>query len=289
MKKIQRYIAILFLVGLGEAYSMSLVFANSSLSMGIFPRNNVSTTIKKFTPLSDYLSENLNTTVLLKSSPNYRVFSRRLKAGEFDLIYFNQYHYAEFNIKYGLKIILKNIEHGRDSISGIIVTRKDRGYSSLQDLKGSEIIFGGGESAMMAYIAPTFLLQQAGLAKGDYVQEFAVNPVSAVVAVYRGLADAAGVGDVVPEVAFRNGLVNKGELQILAKSRALPHLVWAVNKNMSETRVQNIKQLMLGLKDSITGQSILKNMNFNGFSPAQDNEYDGVRRMIKNVSDGKPL
>ena len=85
-------------------------------------------------------------------------------------------------------------ESGKGAIAGALYVRKDSGITELSQLRGRTVMFGGGKDAMLSYIAPQFLLMQAGLKQGDFKNQFSVSPPNAIVALYHKQADAAGGG-----------------------------------------------------------------------------------------------
>ena len=108
---------------------------------------------------------------------------------------------------------MKNEEFGRDALAGSLIVRKDSGIRNVHDLKGKKIAFGGGPKAMIAYIVPVYLLQQAGLQASDYEATFAKNPPNAVLSVYYHQIDAAGAGDKALELNMVKSQINVNEMQ----------------------------------------------------------------------------
>ncbi len=80
------------------------------------------------------------------------------------------------------KVIAHNKEFGKDAVAGALYVRKDSGITALAQLRGRTMLFGGGKDAMLSYIAPVYMMMQAGLKKEDFKIEFAVNPPNAVLA-----------------------------------------------------------------------------------------------------------
>lgn len=146
------------------------------LTVGIFPRRNVSTTYRIFTPLIQYLGKQLEREVQLVTAKDFPCFWQALKTQQFDLVHFNQYHYILAHEMLGYEAIVRNSEFGQSTISGSLVVRKDSGIEGIPDLKGKTILFGGGQRAMQSYIAARWLLQNDGLMTGDDIKRFAITP-----------------------------------------------------------------------------------------------------------------
>ena len=151
--------------------------------MGVFPRNNATETTTMYTPLADYLSERLGRKVILVTSKDFDSFWKAVTERRYDIVHYNQYHYIRSAQTY--RVIAHNQEFGKNAVAGALYVRKDSGITEVSQLRGRTVIFGGGKDAMMSYIAPRFLLMQAGLKEGDFKTEFAVNPPNALLALYQ--------------------------------------------------------------------------------------------------------
>lgn len=141
------------------------VAADDDFVVGVFPRRNYTTTIKMFTPLASHLSRKIGRKVVVKTARDFKTFWVGVTENRYDLVHFNQYHYVKSKKYFGYRVIVKNEEFGKSTISGALVTRIDSDFKFVSDLKGRTIIFGGGRGAMMSYVVPTALLRRAGLGK----------------------------------------------------------------------------------------------------------------------------
>lgn len=255
--------------------------ANDELILGIFPRHSYNETLQMFSPLVKYLSEQLGKKVKLETASNFEAFWRNVQVSRYDIVHYNQYHYLESNKKYGYQLILKNEEFGSADISSVIMVRKDRGIDTLDNLAGKKIIFGGDEKAMMSYLVPRKLLLNAGLAPSSYDTEFARNPPNALMAVYMGRADAAGVGDVIPRLNSMAHGINLDEMKTIAQSDAFPHLAWAVKQGFDKKTSEELVKILIGLSESEAGKKILESAKMTGFHPATHDEYVRLYQFLK--------
>ncbi|MET0043788.1 MAG: PhnD/SsuA/transferrin family substrate-binding protein, partial [Candidatus Thiodiazotropha sp. 6PLUC3] len=202
------------------------------LTVGIFPRRDAAVTAKLFRPFAKYLEKELQRPVKLELSPNFNVFLKRLEERRYDLVHFNQFEYINAHKRLNYDVIAQNEEFGEKTIRGAIYVRRDSGIEHLEQLKGKNILFGGGKRAMMSYIVPTYLLRGAGLKKSDYKESFASNPPNAVLATFQRQADAGGAGEIVSRLPLVTNKIDIKDLNLIAVSEALPHLPWAVKLEM---------------------------------------------------------
>jgi len=255
--------------------------AEDPLIMGVFPRRSSAETANLYTPMADYLGERLGRKVTLATSKNFDSFWKAVTEQRYDIVHYNQYHYIRSAKIY--RVIAHDQEFGKSAIAGALYVRKDSGITEVSQLRGRTIIFGGGKEAMLSYIAPRFLLMQAGLKEEDFKAEFAVNPPNALVALYRKQADAAGGGDTLIDLPVVRDAINAQELSRLAATEPLLFLPWAVKRTMPAKLAQSIQSILVDLKNSEAGKQVLKSAIVTGIGRAGDRDYDPHRRMITAV------
>jgi phosphonate transport system substrate-binding protein len=259
------------------------ICGTTPLRVGIFPRRNVNTTYRIFTPLLRHLGEQLGREVQLVTAKDFPGFWQALKSQQFDLVHFNQYHYILAHKMLGYEAIVRNSEFGKSTIAGTLVVRKDSGINSISALKGKTILFGGGQRAMQSYIAARWLLQNDGLMPGDYVKQFALNPPNAIISTYLKQADAAGVGDVVIRLETVKRTIDVREMRYLAKTKPMPHLPWAVHPSVDTSTRQALQASMITLSGDPSGQTLLDTAKLSGFVATEDADYDVQRRLVRDV------
>ena len=253
--------------------------ADSTLTLGIFPRRNAEISYKFFSPLAEYLSVELGRPVNLDISNDFESFWRKLVTGKFDLIHCNQYHYLAAHRDFNFEVIGINQEFGKSTIAGSIVVRKDAGFKSLTDLKGKKIVFGGGPSAMQSYIVATYLLRQAGLAPGDYQEEYAINPPNAVLTAFYQQSDAAGAGDIILQLDAVKSRIDTSKLKYLGRSQQLPQLPWAVSKALEPELRFQILTLLTTMDQNETGLKALHAASLDKIIPARDQDFNPFREI----------
>ena len=255
--------------------------ADAPLILGIFPRHKATDTTSMYTPLANHLSERLGRKVTLVTSKDFDSFWQAVTQGRYDIVHYNQYHYTHSADSY--RVIAHNQEFGKNAVAGALFVRKDSGITELSQLRGRTIIFGGGKDAMMSYIAPRFLLMQAGLKEADFKSEFAVNPPNALLALYSKQADAAGGGDILIDLPVVRNAINTDEIRLLASTEPLLFLPWAVKRTMPAKLGESIQSILVELKQSDGGKKVLKSARTTGIEKADDRDYDPHRKMTNAV------
>lgn len=262
---------------------MPQCWAEQDLVIGIFPREGATTTHDKFAALGRYLSNVVRRDVRVETGRDFEGFWRNLSEQRYDLVHFNQYHYVKSHAQFGYRVIAKNEERGKATIAPALAVRVDSGISNVGALRGRQIIFGGGPSAMVAYIGVKALLRQAGLTEGDYTTEIAINPPSALLAVYIGQGSAAGIGESVLDLPTAGRRIDASKIRIVAKGNEIPQLPWAVRSGIDAKLATQIGAALLALGQAVEGREILREVGVTGFVSADDHEFDVCRRLILDV------
>lgn len=258
-----------------------LVRADGPLIMGVFPRYKATETTTMYAPLAAHLTERLSRKVALVTSKDFESFWKGVTEERYDIVHYNQYHYVRSARTY--QVIAHSQEFGKSAVAGAIFVRKDAGITDISQLRGRTIIFGGGKDAMMSYIAPVFLLMQAGLKEGDFKTEFAVNPPNALIALYYKQADAAGGGDILIDLPVVKNAINSQDLKLLASTEPLLFLPWAVKRSMSAKLRESIQSILVNLERSDPGKNALNAAKTTSIGKAEDRDYDPHRQMMNAV------
>jgi phosphate/phosphite/phosphonate ABC transporter binding protein len=263
------------------AFAPGIQAADDSLVIGVFPRRNAVETTNLFTPMANYLSERLGRQVKLITAKDFEAFWQGVTERRYDIVHYNQYHYIRSAESY--EVIAHIEEFGKSTIAGVLYVRKDSGITTVAQLRGRTVLFGGGEDAMVSYIANRYLMLQAGLKKDDFKSLFAVNPPNSILALHRRQADAAGAGDGVLDLPLVKKAVNPDELVALASSAPLLQLPVAVKRTMPVKLRKSIQSILVGLKDSEAGRQVLKSAVLTGMGQAEDKDYDPHRKIVRAV------
>jgi len=277
---LERVVALVLLVASAILAPVARA-AEDALIMGVFPRRNAAETTRMFAPLADALGERLGRRVVLVTAKDFESFWQGVMERRYDIVHYNQYHYIRSAHDY--QVVAHIEEFGKSTIAGVLYVRKDSGIATLAQLKGRTVLFGGGEDAMISYIANRYLMLQAGLGRDDVKQLFAVNPPNSVIALHRRQADAAGASDGVLDFPLVRKAIDTDELVVLAVSQPLLQLPVAVKRTMPVRLQASIQSILVNLKNSEAGMQTLKAAALTGVGKAEDKDYDPHRRMVRAV------
>ncbi len=272
---------VLIFTAVGAVYA-----SQAALTFGIFPRWNAQITVRDFTPLAVLLSRELGRPVRIETDKDFESFMQRVYAGEFDLVHLNQLQYLHAHRAAGYRAIAKTCDNPSCTIRGVIITRHDSKVAKISDLRGKTIAFGD-PGAMVSHILARSVLSESGLKPGQYKAIFTKNPPNALLAVYNGEVDAAGVGTSVFHQQEIRRRIDISQLRILAESRPIPHLPIAVRGDLDAKLARRIRHILTGLAQRPGGREILEKIGIERFEAADDHEYLPVRKLAEEQADGR--
>ena len=214
--------------------------------------------------------------------------------GLIDLTFSNPFIYVKIADRYGARAFARIVEErGKENFRGQIICLADNPHiKTLADLKGKRLIAVDPTSAG-GFLYPWSYVLEHGLRKGDFAEiTFAPGPggkqEKVVMAVYSGKYDVGMIREGTLKILADK--IDLKQIRILAYSRWYPGWVYAARSGLDPAVVAKIKEALLALDiNNPEHKAILERAGFIGVIPAQDADFDPVRRLAKIIeSGGKP-
>ena len=152
--------------------------AHDPLILAIHPYLPFAELQDRFTPLADYLGNQLGRNVVVRIGRNYQDHMGHVGRNEVDFAFMGPAQYVTLIDKFGEKPLLARLEiNGKPVFHGKIITAKDSPIATLAALKGKRFAFGDPESTM-SHLVPRFMLLDEPFAGVDPI---AVNEIKKIV------------------------------------------------------------------------------------------------------------
>ncbi len=144
-----------------------LIAQNRPLTLGFMPYISSSVLLEKYTPLADYLSQQLGRDVKIIIAKNYASHITNTADDKLDISFLGGSPYVRIMQRYGQKPLLARYEfNGKATFNAVIFTAADSNLTSLQQLKGKRFAFGNKNSTLSTQV-PLYMLMQAGIELHD--------------------------------------------------------------------------------------------------------------------------
>jgi phosphonate transport system substrate-binding protein len=245
------------------------------LRLGMTPFDAVPILYREGRAIADYLELNMHEQVRLVLVPNYVEMKAALLQGRLDLAWATPNLYTEL-VKMPYELLCAVSRDGRTVHHGVIVVRKDRPYSTIQDLKGT--VFGYVDrQSYTGFTLPNAYFERAGIDPLTFFKDvhFAHNHTAALEDLLSGVCDAVAVHD---GARLTSGPLDINQLKIIAntgKSVADPILV---RRTLETARKEQLRALFLEMRKRPGGlaalECLLTTGGVDGFGPAVRADYD---------------
>ncbi len=203
----------------------------------------------------------------------------------------NTFGYILAHEKFGVTAKLRIISFGRNQYFGQIIAHKD-GPKSIEELKGKKFAFVDPASSS-GYLLPAKLFKDRNIKLKDFV--FAGRHDSVVSMVYQKQVDA-GATFHVPELNEKGEPMDARRLVraqypdvdekvvILEKTGPVPNDPVIFRQNFPPELAEKITLALQKFVRSEEGLKTFKALfNVTDFEPAQDSDYDPVRKILKDL------
>lgn len=248
------------------------------LVFGIHPLYNPQRLEEIFSPLIDYLSQNMPPQrFILEASKDYADYNAKLREGRFDFAMPNPYQ-TVFALEHGYEVIAKVAPD--NDFMGIILTPKTETPMSLSSLKGKTIGFPA-PSALAATMLPQWLMFQQGLKPHvDYEVRYVVSQESSILAVANGITQASAT---IPPAwrQFQQDYPELAEkLQVSWQTQTLPNIGVVARKSLPEETKASVTKLLTQLQTNDEGNAILAKTKLGHFETANRDTYQPVVNFV---------
>jgi phosphate/phosphite/phosphonate ABC transporter binding protein len=239
----------------------------------------------EFEPLMGYLSDAIGRKVVLYIAKDYGDLRSQMEDGQVQIGSFSPFAYVDAQRGGKIRIIAQSILDNAATYRGLVVTRKDSGIRSIEDLKGKRFAFVDPKSAS-GYVYPRAMLIEKGVNPDSYFNQtiFAGGHDKVISAVLEGRVDAGAIYDGALGVAKAMG-VDVSPLVTLTSTDPIPHDAIAVRAGMDEALAGKIQMALIDLDKSEAGRKVIaqSKKKLTGHVIADDSVFDVVRRTAKSA------
>ena len=239
------------------------------LTFGFLPMQSPVALFKRFAPLRDYLSTQIQKEIRMETAKNFSEFSKRTSQRQYDIV-FTAPHMAlqaldgeDYEVAATFTKPLKSV----------FVVKEKSSIQNVQDLE-SKTVATPPKKAIVTMVGKNYLGSN-GLKAVRYSTYQTHN--AAYSAVLGGEVDAAVISNFIAMKAISNNTA----LKIVAQSDPFPGVGILVAKDLPESLKQDLKKAIWGMSDLPHGRSILKTIAQPGYTEADKNQFEVLRPFVQ--------
>ena len=253
------------------------------LHIALVPEKNVFEQRRRYSYITDYLSEKLGITVHVDIMHNYGQINEAFLNGTADIGFFGSFSYVLTHSQAGIEPIARPVWlDGSSTYRSYIFVRKDSGIRTIEDMKGKTLALVD-RATTAGYIFPLFFFKNLGIKNiNDHFAHvyFAGSHDIAAWAVYTGEADVGGCKSTIFNALAEEYPDFKEQMVTLIESVPMPSNCLAVSKDLGLVLKVRLKVLLLTLDETEEGKNILSHFGAKKFIVTTDDDYQSLYSMI---------
>jgi phosphonate transport system substrate-binding protein len=248
--------------------------AHGPLVFGILPFISAEQLVFRFTPLVNYLSENLQVPVRIETAPDFVEFARRThEESHYDILFTAPHFFIRANQKAGYRLIASV---DSPEMWAVIVAPKQSGIHTLQDLEGKRL----------ATVPPlglaTLLVRKSLFEAGidpDVDLDMVITPThdASLLSSYHGVTDASALMQPPFEAASKKV---RDSMRIIARTESTPHIPISVAPWLNEACAAEISELLVNMGSTPEGKAVLQHNRFTGYRQGDPSVYESLNDLL---------
>jgi phosphonate transport system substrate-binding protein len=278
-------------IDLSKRGEVKVDLPESAITYAYLPQYAHTVSYERHHLVIEYLSRVTGLTIRQVFPDTFDEHMHMVGRGLIDLTFSNPFIYVKIADRYGARAFARIVEpQGQENFRGQIICRADNAsIKTLADLKGKRLIAVDPTSAG-GYLYPWGLILENGLRKEDFAEiTFAPGPggkqEKVVMAVYSGKYDVGLIRE--GTLNILRDKIDLTKIRVLAYSPWYPGWVYAARRGLDPAVVEKIKQALLALNmHNPEDKAILEKGGFVAVIPAQDADFNRVRRLADIVESG---
>ncbi|MDN3609942.1 phosphate/phosphite/phosphonate ABC transporter substrate-binding protein [Vibrio ostreicida] len=242
---------------------------DNEITFGIVPQQSAVTLAKNWGPILKHLSDQTGYNIVFRTAKNIPEFEQRVLNGEYDIAYMNPYHYTVFHQKPGYQAFAKQKDK---KIRGIVVAKKDGDITELKQLDGQTVVFPS-PAAFAASVVPRSSLKAMGI---NITPQYVSSHDSVYLNVSKDLFPAGGG---IERTLNNTNAAVRDDIKVLWRTPGYTPHAFATHPDMPQEVSDKVANALVSLNNSPQGKDLLVRIKFKGIEPAQNSDWDDVRKL----------
>ncbi|MFA9240465.1 MAG: phosphonate ABC transporter substrate-binding protein [Candidatus Paceibacteria bacterium] len=279
MKLIKKIALATLALGLSVTTTMAEEKWPEKINFGVIPVAGSTSMKENFGNLTEYLSKKLGIKVELQLAGDYTGVITGMQHKHIDVAYFGPKSYVEAHTRANAEALVMEVdaESGLPGYKGIIITKKDSGLNTLEDIKGKTWAFTSSQSTS-GTLVPMVMFSKTGINPQEYFSKvlYSGGHEASILSIKAGKVDAASTND----LDYNRGLGkawNEKDFNIIWTSDLIPGSPMAARADLPASLKTAIKDAFLSYND----KDGLDKLKIKGYVESNDSIYNPVRELIE--------
>ncbi len=272
-------------IDLSKREAVEVRDADDAVTYAYLPQYSHSVSYLRHNLLVEYLKNETGYNIRQIFPDTFDEHMRLVGQGKVDISFSNPYVYIKTAHRYGERAFAQVIEtSGHKRFRGQIICRADNAsIQTLEDCKGKRLIAVDLTSAG-GYLYPMGQFYDHGIRQEDFAEvRFSPGPggkqEKVILAVYAGQYDIGLIREGALNVVADK--IDIRQIRVVAYSKYYPGWVYSARKDLDPEVLAKIKAALFKLSmDEPAHRPILEKAHFTRIVPANDAEFDSVRKLM---------
>lgn len=240
------------------------------LELAIHPVMSEQSTLERYQPVADYLSNKTGKQVVIRTTPNFFSYWEKIRQPNGYALILDSAHFTDYRSKkLGYKVLAKV----PDSVSYSLVVRKNTDPVGLNDLIGKRVATLGAPSLAATRLSAIFA--------NPVRQPVTVN-VSTSAEGIKVLTEKKNVlAAFLPTDYVIKHLETHDDLKAIIMTEPMPPAAISASPQVDPVVVKAIQDALLEAKKTPDGKAMLKKVGLAAFSPASSELYAGYSHSLQ--------
>lgn len=258
--------------------------SGTTVKVSIIPHRSNLGNESAYSEVFEALERSTGITFQWVGSKTYDDVIRNVITGEADIGYVGPFAYVDAQDNHGVRLICRTLNKNKQEFyRSMIVTRKDSGINSLQELKGKRFSFTDPKSTS-GFLFPMTRLKKAGLNLDDFSEVlYLKRHANSLLAVVKGGVDAGATASTAKDKVD----VDLDGIKMLWQSEPIYRGPWIARRGLPDALFEKIQKGMFAISASEDAAEIFKGLSTKGFVAVRDSDYDNVREVVRLMETGK--
>lgn len=232
-----------------------------------------------YRPLAQYLSQQLNRPVELRTVDSWEGLAKSLANGETDMALMGPWGYVLANNQAGAQVVSTILYEGLPEYFAIIVTHPASGINTIADLKGKTFAFGD-KGSTSGYLIPNHFFMTQGINPEKYFKKVIHTKHQAIeTQVTQGVLDAGADYNRNRDAMISQGLIKAEQSKIIWQSAPLPNDAFAVSQTLfaDQAFVTRLRGALEAVGPALKTNPALLPASYTGFVTRDNVFYKPIR------------